>query len=107
MASHLNLLESLNVCYLELLLSIQPKEKICNQDKFMEGDYIEPQKLVSELLNKSSIVTKSIFEISFRFIINTVVWDVTYKVTINNENSKDVFSKEPTKCHKRFDHRSF
>lgn len=73
----------------------------------MEGDYIEPQKLVSELLNKSSIVTKSIFEISFRFIINTVVWDVTYKVTINNENSKGVFSKEPTKCHKRFDHRSF
>ena len=73
----------------------------------MEGDYIEPQKLVSELLNKSSIVTKSIFEISFRFIINTVVWDVTYKVTINNENSKGVLSKEPTKCHKRFDHGSF
>ena len=70
MASHLNLLESLNVCYLELVLSIQRKEKICNHDKFMEEDYIEPQKLMSELLNKSSIVTKSIFEISSGFIIN-------------------------------------
>ena len=36
----------------------------------MEEDYIKPQKLMSELLNKSTIVTNSIFEISSRFIIN-------------------------------------
>ena len=59
----------------------------------MEGDYIEPQKLVGELLNKSSIVTKSIFKISFRFIINTI----RYLQSVNKqcEIAKAYFPKSP------------